>query len=218
MTPETAQLVLALITVVALTAWVAGVQFLVNAARQPAPPEGMHEPELPGDWVHTSVEVAGDAAELSAKATALLVGESAGVGQVRIVERSDQRIAFETAGEANPVCPGLRRGELRFSASGGRTRIDAFLQVDRMSWMLWLGGLFSALGLIAIIAGCWVIYTFVTTSPDLAVRWQTLQMMQVVHFLWPPFLFGVLFRRLSRFSQNRFETLLTNLPYHSVPR
>src|SRR5262249_33300367 len=45
--------------------------------------------------------------------------------------------------------------------------------------------------------------------------WQTFQMAQAVHFLWPPFLFGALYRQ-GRRAAAQFEALAHNLPYYEV--
>jgi len=36
---------------------------------------------------------------------------------------------------------------------------------------------------------------------------------QVIHFLWPPFLFGGLYRRVQTHVRNTFDSLVHNLPY-----
>lgn len=218
MTSETAQLVLAIITAVAFAVWLAGVQFVWRSAQKPPSTDdevlSAVEGQFPGNWVHDSVEVPGDPASLAARATARLVQETSGLGTLKIVERADNRIRFEPA--AAPVLnqPGVRRGELRFQAvGGGRTRIDIFLELPSQRLLIGLAAGFLAGGLIALIAGCWLIYATVATAPDPGIRWQTLQMLQVVHFLWPPFLFGSLFRRMQREARSRFDAMTHNLPY-----
>ena len=42
---------------------------------------------------------------------------------------------------------------------------------------------------------------------------QAVQMAQVVHFLWPPFLFGGLYRQRRRVAEEGFDRLLHNLPF-----
>jgi hypothetical protein len=79
--------------------------------------------------------------------------------------------------------------------------------------MLVAGGIVQIVGLVGLIAGCWAMSTYVATSPEPAVRWQSLQMLQVVHVLWPPFLFGGLYRRGVRGVRAEFEALVNNLPY-----
>jgi len=39
-------------------------------------------------------------------------------------------------------------------------------------------------------------------------------MLQVVHFLWPPFLFGGLYRRGRSAVREAFEVMIHNLPYY----
>jgi hypothetical protein len=63
--------------------------------------------------------------------------------------------------------------------------------------------------------GCsWAVFTYLVSAPEPAVRWQTLQMLQVVHFLWPPFLFGALYRRGMKEVTAQFEAVAYNLPYY----
>lgn len=219
MSEETAQLILAIITVIAFTAWVAGLQFLLRSARKPTDPDGPAMPELPGNWLHTSAEVAGTPAELIEKATSLLVRDTTGLGTLKILDRKADRVSFERVGPgmANQACPGLQKGELRFTPAGNKTRIDVFLDVARLHGLLAIGFAISALGLIAIILGCYLIYTYVTTSPIPGIRWQTLQMLQCVHLLWPPFMLGALYRRFGREARSRFEALTHNLPYLGNP-
>lgn len=59
-----------------------------------------------------------------------------------------------------------------------------------------------------------MIYTYVASSPNPATRWQTLQMLQAVHFLWPPFLFGALYRRGVKEVVAQLEALVHNLPFY----
>jgi len=39
-------------------------------------------------------------------------------------------------------------------------------------------------------------------------------MFQAVHFLWPPFLFGALYRRRHTAVQSTLELAVHNLPYY----
>jgi len=80
--------------------------------------------------------------------------------------------------------------------------------------LLWWGASFQLLGLIALAVGFWLIRTYVVPDPDPAVRGQTVQMAQAVHFLWPPFLFGALYRRGYKALRTALDTLVHNLPYY----
>jgi hypothetical protein len=224
MDPETAVIVLAVITTVGGIVWLAGLRFLVTSPRsarageQPTPEEAGPAGEGPEGWISGGTEVEGDRGTLAARAAAILArGHVLTFGPVKILEKADDRIRFERleAGMANrPANQWFRRGELRFTPLGsGHTRVEWAVEPVDMRWLLWLGGLFQVLGLIALVVGCWAIATFVVSSPELAVRWQTVQMVQAVHFLWPPFLFGALYRRGKRAVSAQFEALAHNLPY-----
>ena len=117
--------------------------------------------------------------------------------------------------DSNPFYGGwYRQGRLMFEPLGAdRTRIDYAIEVSPARWLLVLGWLFQASGLIALIVGCWLVYTFCVSSPRPELRWQTIQMVQAAHFLWPPFLFATLYRQRRKWVLTSFEALVQNLPY-----
>jgi hypothetical protein len=224
MDPEVARVVLAVITAAGAVVWLAGLQFLLASSRarrsgtrhDPAevalaggPPEG---------WLAGSAEVEGQASALASRAAAVLAQSSpSAFGPVMILEKADDHVRFEQAGVGvgnRPAGQWFRRGELRFTPLGpGRTRVEWAVEPADLRWLLWLGGLFQAAGLAALVIGAWAVYTFLASSPDPAARWQTFQMLQAVHFLWPPFLFGALYRRGTTAVAAQFEALAHNLPY-----
>jgi hypothetical protein len=225
MDPDIAHIVLAGITAVGAIVWLIGLQYLIASARagrtgqQPAPGEADLSGGEPAGWLGGSAEVEGDARTLAPRATTLLAkGNLTTFGVVKILRKTDDSVLFERAeaGVANlPAGQWFRRGELRFTPLGsGRTRIEWAAEPARTGWLLGLGGVFQVLGLVALAVGCWAIGTFVVPSPEPDVRWQTLQMVQAVHFLWPPFLCGALYRRARRAVAAQFEALVNNLPYH----
>jgi hypothetical protein len=223
MSTDVAQIVLAAITAVAAVVWLAGLQFLLASARlgiknedrESVDPEVMEESLAP--CISGSVEVEGQAGALAAKAASLFAQDKLfPFGPFKIVESSESRLRFE------PVGPGVgrqaggwfRRGQLRFTPLGPtRTRVEWTVALAPRSWLLWLGGGFQVAGLIALVAGAWAVYTFFASSADPALRWQTIQMLQVSHLLWPPFLFGALYRLGRRMIAAQFEALANNLPY-----
>ena len=84
----------------------------------------------------------------------------------------------------------------------------------RTARRLLLGGaIFQILGLAAISAGFWLLNAYVADAADPAVRVQAIQMVQVFHFLWPPFLFGVLNRKRHGALRKAFDTFVRNLPF-----
>jgi hypothetical protein len=157
-------------------------------------------------------EIAGAPAELSAKAAAILAKE-----QLKILQQTDQRVVFEGIGPnlaAPAVAQHVRRGELRFTAArGNQTGVDYAIAVPEWRGLLVAGALVQALGLVALVAGFFAMLTWVVPNPNPAIRGQSFQMFQVAHFLWPPFLFGGVYRMRRRTVQARFEVLVHNLPY-----
>lgn len=221
---EAARIVLWGITAVGAVAWLAGLQFLLASSRRrrAGPQEANGEGTLAGEgregWLSGSAEVEGEASALATRAAAVLAkGDRSTFGPVKILEKADDCIRFERVGEGvanQPAGQWFRRGELRFRPlGGGRTRVEWAVEPADLRWLLWLGGLFQVAGLLALVLGCWAVSTYVASSPDPAVRWQTFQMAQAVHFLWPPFLFGALYRRGTR-AAAQFEALAHNLPYY----
>jgi hypothetical protein len=56
-------------------------------------------------------------------------------------------------------------------------------------------------------------FAYVVPSPNPGVRGQAVQMVQVCHLLWPPFLFTALSRQPARMIQARVSAMIHNLPY-----
>jgi hypothetical protein len=216
---DTAELVLAVITGVGFAVWIIGLRFvLASRPRDSTTDLQTFSPEDGYDrWLHGSVEVEGEPHSLARKAASLLIKDSS--GPIKILALTDDRVQFERVGPSGLHQAGgnwFGRGEFRFLPLGhNRTRVEYAIEWAAPSGFLWAACIIQAVGLIGLIAGCWLIYTFVVFSPNPAIRWQTVQMAQVVHFLWPPFLFAGLYRRGRREVKAKFEALTNNLPYHA---
>jgi hypothetical protein len=244
MTAEAAQGVVYLITAIAAGVWFAALQFLIRSI--PRRPRGTGDWPLGGTGVSPVLvgatdamrgsleerrlaksayavpeglvvghaEIPGTPADLSAKAAAILAKE-----QLKIVQRTDDRVAFEGAGPAvmSTVGQFVRRGELRLTAMGGdRTGVDYAIAVPGQRWLLTLGWVFQAIGIVALVAGFFLTTFLVVPSPIPEIRWQSVQMVQVLHFIWPPFLLGGMYRLRRRTVRARFEVLVHNLPYSNA--
>jgi hypothetical protein len=214
MPPEAAQLVLLAITVIAVLVWAISLHFLVGAFQagraRPTNEFADRESAPSANTLTGSAAVDQPPAVLTTRAAAVLAKTSP-FGTIKIVEKTEDRITFERLGPTNRW---LRRGELRFAATGpGRSRVDWAAELNSMNWLLSLGVLFQLLGASAVVTGYALISTYVVSSPNGAVRWQTIQMLQVMHFIWPPFLFAGLYRRGRREIAAQFEGLVHNLPY-----
>ncbi|CAN5748223.1 hypothetical protein BH23PLA1_BH23PLA1_30590 [soil metagenome] len=228
MDEATARIILYAITAVGVFVWLWGLQFLIAAARegrgdQVEAGERFEVGEAPApDRIRGSAEVAGTPADLSLRAAAALADPGPNqLGLVKVLERTDDRLVFEglgpnvqTQASGTSSWTGLRRGEMQFKGVGpDRTRIDFMVDRSGGRWLLGLGGLFQAMGLIALVGGFWAMQSYVIPAANLGVRGQVFQMMQVVHFLWPPFLFGQLYRVRRRALRTGLEVLVHNLPY-----
>lgn len=216
MSPEVAEALVFGITAVGFVVWLISLNLLVKSAKlvQPEMRDGFAESPTP-NWLTGSDELEGDPTTLAAKAAEVLARGT--LGPVKIVNKTDERIVFERIdpGIANqPPGRWFRRGELRFTGlRQNRTQVEWAVEPAGFQWMLGVGGIVQTVGLVGLIVGCWAMSTYVAPSPDPDVRWQSLQMLQVVHVLWPPFLFGGLYRRGVRGVKAEFEALANNLPY-----
>jgi hypothetical protein len=212
---ETAHTVLGAIAAVGAVVWFVGLQFLYSAARKAR----AEQPDGDGrqGWLTGSAEVDGDARALASRAASILAkGSQYLLSPVKIVEKTDDLVRFERIGEGKlPAAQWFRVGELRFVPLGsGRTRVEWGVEPIYLRGLLIVGSIFLTLGLVALAAGYWLLDIYIASSPIPAVRWQVLQMLQAVHFLWPPFLFGALYRRGNWAVAAQFDALAHNLPYH----
>jgi hypothetical protein len=168
-----------------------------------------------------SAEVTGTPEELSTRAAAALAGGTTGYfGLLKILDRTADRLTFERAGSMAGGQAGrspVLSGQIRFTGQGsGRTRIDYAVQVGAGRGLLLGGVVMQLLGLVALCVGFWVISTYAIPHPNSGVRGQVFQMLQVGHFLWPPFLFGGIFRLRDRWVRDAFDALVHNLPHLKV--
>ena len=224
MAPDLARTVLIAIAATGAVTWLIALRFLINSFSSKEAPGQKRmdrlDPETRriGEVLQGSALVEGRPADLSAKAATILVKERNGpLGWMKILERSGDRIRFEGAGGpagSQNVCR-VGRGELQFTASGGdRTEVRYRVELAGGRWLLWLGMLFQTLGAAALVVGFWALNQFAVEHPDAGVRGQVFQMFHAVHFLWPPFLVGGLYRFGRSSLRARCDTLIHNLPFY----
>ena len=224
MDAQSAELLLYAITAIGASVWLVALQFLIRsfpsvAARAADQPLNVEE-RPPANWICGGAEVEGQPAQLIDKAIVALLTEKpfGGVGPVKILERSDNRIVFEGVSDSSRNHPArIRHAEIRFTPTHqDRTRIAYAAQLSDAPWLLWLGLAFQGLSLVALVAGFGLIRILVIPDPDPAVRWQTVQMLQVANVLWPTFLFAGLYRRGRRVVRDGLDLMVYNLPYHDA--
>jgi hypothetical protein len=209
------------LTIVGVIVWLCALAFMARTsqlAKAAADPNLLMDMPPTGNLMFGTAEVAGRPDDLAAKAAAFLAKQGPmALGPLKILEQSTDRVAFESmAGSMMPT--GMRslfrRGELRFrSVASDRTEIIYAVEYPPRGALLVLGWLFVILGLAALIAGFLLIQNMVIDHPNPEVRWQSVQMVQTVHFLWPPFLFGGIYRRLRSHVRATMDGLVNNLPY-----
>lgn len=223
MSQQFALLLLQAITAIGTIVWLVGLTVLVAASRSDlldSDQDGLDrlddDPTAPdsGAVVTGTAEVDGEPAALSSRAAAVLarMGSS---GMLKLIERTDRRVAFEGTGLFPALGLGRRcRVSLDFRSSGrGRTRISYRARTPRGRVLIWLGGLLLAAGLVALAGGYWAMSRYIVPSPNLGIRSQVVQMVQVVHVLWPPFLLAYLHRRPRTMLRAQLDALVHNLPY-----
>jgi hypothetical protein len=218
------QIIVIGIAVVGVIAWLAGLSVMARAVRErraraeQAATRFDVEEAAAGGTIVGEAEVDGRPEELSEKLARLLARDAVGpFGPVKIVGCDRNSLVFE-AGGASPgsggyAPAGVYRGRFRFSPSGSKTRVEYAVEAPSRPVLIAFGWLFIALGLIALVGGCWAMFTYVLPNPNPSVRGQAIQMVQIVHFLWPPFLFAALSRQPARWISAHVDALVNNLPY-----
>ena len=222
MEPEIAGTIVIAIATILFIVWATAVRFMLRATRERQAlidddPASIGADSSPGT-IAGNAEVPGSPEALATKLTERLARDGLGfLGPVKITGADRREVRFEaiggTPGTIATTPGGLRRGVVRFSGAGNKTRIEYRVEAASGRVQLTLGWLFIALGLAAILVGLVLEFAFVIPSPQPTDRAQAVQMFQAVHLVWPPFLFAQLSRQPVKLIRNQFEALINNLPY-----
>jgi hypothetical protein len=227
MDTETARFALYAITAIGFVVWLAAAQFVAasvrserEAARRAMSGFGLDEARSERLLVGRA-EVEGQPAALAAKAASALAESWRGpLGPLKILARADDRLVFEGAGQdaaGRPAWQFVGRGQMQFARLGPtRTAIDYVVEFSGGQRLLRWAKVFILLGLVALVVGCTLMFTLIVSNPNPTVRAQTFQMVQAVHFLWPPFLFAGLYRMVRRMVRVAFDAFVHNLPYRGA--
>ena len=202
-----------------LIAWIAGLWFVVATARRGRTPQETMAPlgNVPNQ-ISDTADVEGDVTEIADRAAAVLAQGLPGTpwAQVRITDRTADRLRFDvlSLGSTRKL---VRDAQVQFAAgSSGKTRVTYNFAPTPGKGLMTGAWIFVAVGFVVLVAGFFLLRTYVVFSPDPAVREQALQMMQVVHFLWPPFLLAGMARYHSRLVANSMQTFLANLAHYRL--
>jgi hypothetical protein len=223
MNEETAKTIVIGITALGTIGWLAGLAVMLRCTRERVTRAGEAaelfevEGNIPENTIVGGADIAGQPEALATKLAERLAHNGLGFfGPVKIVACDRHEVAFEAAGPnlggAAYGGTGFRRGRVRFTGSGTRTRVDYVVEISsRGRILLGLGWLALALGLMALIAAPWLEFAYVVPNANL--RAQAVQTLQMVHFLWPPFLFAFLSRQPDRVLRAQMDALVNNIPY-----
>jgi hypothetical protein len=215
-----ALVILISITAVASTIWLIACNYLANSPAMAAKrsrntldaADTIDSLEPSATRVVGRKEIEGAAAENSRRFAAMLAKEGLWPGGlIQILNRSDHLVSF--------VVPGNGRGpsgEVRFDPKGNNACMAEYVvDYPGIATVLKIGWIIQAIALLVLAVGFWALRTFVATSSNPAIWGQSFQMIQIVHFIWPPFLMGYLYRVRYRLIRDQIETILVNLAHLS---
>jgi hypothetical protein len=207
--PENARLVFLLILAGGTLVWLAAV--LVHRRVWSRRPGSTPSPATSGE-----VEVEAAPGVVRERLVATLRGGLVGLGPVAITEARDDLVSgglsLRTGGRRGGGRP--LRFEIGLERAGEKTVATYRLDDLPGSWIRRVSALFVyLLSPAALVAIGIVIPRYVLGSPEPGVRAQAIQAMQVIHFLWPPFLFCGLTKWMRRAAAGAFRALLLNLNF-----
>jgi hypothetical protein len=140
-----------------------------------------------------------------------------------ITERTANRIAIKKAGPLvcnQPAGIYFSDAEIRLEPVGyDTTRVTYFLGFDRLIRLLRKISLSIIVGIglpVMLIVGS-LVWFVVIPSDAPGVRWQVFQAVQIVHALWPPFMFLGMYNTGRRQSITYFSNLLSTLELAEQP-
>lgn len=208
MDPATMTLIWALAMLAALAAQVAAWRSWLGTFGEQPPARGTVELPKP------PAEAARALAHAIATGTSGLGGRVLQADVHTVRARVRPPIALQRQGRANPGQGDEALLTCHLEGTGTGTRVAWSLEVGSLGRGLKLGAaIVLGVGALAIIAAAVIFPTIVIPSEHAAVRGQTWQVLQIVHFLWPPFLFTWQARRLRGLVTERCTDMLQNLPY-----
>ncbi len=222
MTEETAKIIVFGIAAAGAIAWLAGFATMLRASRAwVANPDDMgsfaNGETVPGAATITgAAEIAGRPEALASKLGERLANQGLPpFGPVKMVTCNHHEVVFEPsmpgATGASSGCAPLRHGVVRFAPVGGNTHVDYVITLAVPKVLLGLGWLAVSAGLAALIVVPWLTLTYALPSAN--TRPQVVQTFQMVHFLWPAFLFAKLSQQSIRMARAQLDALIHNLPF-----
>ncbi len=207
MSPETARLVFTLAFAAGVVTWLVGILFHRRTFRGL---EAGRDPAVSGE-----VDVPASPADVQNRLVRALRGGLAGFGPVLLTEVADSRVAGALALVGRPAdSPRAMRFAVELRDAAGATSAAFRVQGLPAAWMRTASAVcvYVLTPAVLILVG-YLIPRHVLSSDSESVRAQAVQTAQIIHFLWPPFLFCGLSRYLRRVVDSLFRNLLRNTAF-----
>ncbi len=214
MTEEAAFTIFAVILLGGIVVWLIAL-LLHRRVFRPA------DPANPQVVARGEVEIDAPMAEVMEKTIATLRGGLLGVGPVLLEVADDSRIAGEVsfvgssrgATGRSPIGRGVRF-EVELGALGSRTLASYRIIGTGGGCLQHASALFIYfLTPAALTTAGFIIPTFVISNEDPAIRYQVFQTCQIIHVLWPPFLFIGLRGRVAGVVTRALTNVLSNAAF-----
>jgi hypothetical protein len=179
------------------------------------------DPSEPQVLSHGELMIEAPAAEIREKTVAALRGGLPGIGSVLLQEADARRISGEITlvGESggahrrSPVGQSVRF-VVELDPLGSRTSATYRLLGSGGGCLKAASGMFVYLITPAVLATAgYVVPTFIVGSEEPAIRYQVFQTLQIIHFLWPPFLFAGLRNRVAKVVTRSLANVLRNAAF-----
>ena len=217
MDQDTARLIVIAIELVGVIAWLGGLAALVRARREIQTTRGWDEDrQLDPEFDDSSTAIrgehvlTGDPEALSSRLASLLASQSVGIiGPVKILKRDARQVVFEPN---QAIASRIRGGVVSLTPKGSSTTLRYRVNVAP-SRLLPVGWAVLLLGLLALVVMPIVQFQFVVESMNPQVRFQSIQTVQVVHVLWPPYLLAFVSVQPLRQVKGWMDSMINNLPY-----
>ncbi|MGF1581909.1 MAG: hypothetical protein ACFCD0_21485 [Gemmataceae bacterium] len=176
----------------------------------------------PHSWVSGTATVDGEPEDVIHKATNILATNATWFGPTKIVEQTERTLRFLGTGHPMGTStvsgrsrgPSMRRGMFRARSAGHETsQIDYDLETPGLRLFLVLAVICQVVGFLVLVGLTITLYYLAAESFHPAIRTQSIQMIHVGHFLWPPFLLVWFYRRFRNGVRDRCEAFLHNLSF-----
>lgn len=131
-----------------------------------------------------------------------------------ILERTTDTLVFEVNSPAGSNQLSRFRALVRFhQVQPNQCEMVYTLENQSPAYLPIVAGLFLVLGATAIIVTVGAMEAWVIPNPNMGVRGQVFQTFQIVHLIWPPFLFITIKNQFKKNSERCLQKIVNNLRF-----